>query len=499
MKNAKRIFSILMTFVLLMMAMPMAVSAAGTQDDPIDAKTKWFGYGVDTYLLNPTIAEGSDGVWYTLTADKTGILFLEHSYKNVDYTITIALNGVTYEGGCVNGEPYNRPIVTAPIAVGDVATINIATKDAAAGTVYANMNIVAGDVDNPVKVKSNGLSMVIGAGETVYFQDDSLNAIYATMGMLVNGDVTQTTFYTVTKNTENGDVTKKAFTDTDGDGVLEVMLGGNLGGAGAPAVKPGWAIENSSNEDQWYTLSIVDAAHECNWDDDLDADCNTCGDIREVTLPCEHQYDNDCDRDCNLCDVTRIAPHNPVGDYDCNLQCSVCSADLATAEHTYSFDIDNCCNVCGEYRDVELPFVASGYSVSEEVDGLACRFDLTVEGMAVNGATAIYDNATFCGYKLISMGAVVCNNFSETLVKPTHDDLGDIHVTDVPAQYLYDFNADTGRVAFAIRIINIPDHGKDTFVLFNPYVVVEDEDGNRVTLYMDQLDAGCSYNEALAK
>ena len=48
MKNVKRILSILLAAMLLMMAMPFAVSAAGTQDDPIDAATKWFGYGVDT-------------------------------------------------------------------------------------------------------------------------------------------------------------------------------------------------------------------------------------------------------------------------------------------------------------------------------------------------------------------------------------------------------------------------------------------------------------------
>ena len=36
MKNAKRILSILMACALLMMAVPMAVSAAGTQDNPSD-------------------------------------------------------------------------------------------------------------------------------------------------------------------------------------------------------------------------------------------------------------------------------------------------------------------------------------------------------------------------------------------------------------------------------------------------------------------------------
>ena len=145
MKNAKRILSILMTCVLLMMAMPMVVSAAGTQDAPIDAATKWFGYGVNTYLLNPSIAEGSDGMWYTLTAEQDGILALEHKYKDVDYTITITVNGKDYVGGSVDGVIYNGPIMTLPLKTGDVATIAIVTKDAAAGTVYASMNVIAGD------------------------------------------------------------------------------------------------------------------------------------------------------------------------------------------------------------------------------------------------------------------------------------------------------------------------------------------------------------------
>ena len=284
MKSYKRILAILLACVMLMMLMPIsAVSAEGTQDNPINANDKWFGYGVDTYLLNPTIAEGShDGLWYTLTAEDEGILVLEHSYKNVDYTITVTLNGEQYVGGCVDGEPYNRPIVTAPIAAGDVATIQIVTKDAATGTVYANMNVISGDSDNPIKVKSNGIDVYVGAGQTVYFQDDSLDALYATKGLLVTGeDIANTTFYTVAKNTESGAVVKKAVVDSDEDGVIEAKLGGSLGSAGAPPVKPAWAIENHSGKDMLYTLTIVDNAHECVYDDDQDVDCNTCGAIRE--------------------------------------------------------------------------------------------------------------------------------------------------------------------------------------------------------------------------
>lgn len=448
MRKTKKLLGILLSCLMLMSMLTVGVFAAGTQADPIDAATKWFGYGVDTYLLNPTIAAGSDGMWYTLTADKEGILFLEHSYKNVDYTIYITLNGVTYEGGCVNGEPYNRPIVTAPTKVGDVATIQIVTKNAAAGTVYASMNVISGDLDNAVKVKSNGLSIVVGAGKTVYFQDDSLNAIYATKGLLVEGNVADTVFYTVTKNSESGSATEKPFTDTDGDGIIEVKLGGSLGGSGAPAVKPAWAIENNSAVDQAYTLTIVDTVHECVYDNDDDVDCNTCGAIREVVLPCEH---------------------------------------------TYSFELDATCDTCGAQRDLALPVAGGGASISEDVNGLAYRYDLQIEGMATtNGNTAVYDNATFCGYKLVSMGAIACNNFMETNTLPTHADVDNWRVVDIPAEYLY--NVDGNTVSFATRIINIPEEGKSTYVAFVPYVIVEDADGNQHTLYFNDLAYGNTYN-----
>ena len=445
MRKTKKIISILLACLMLASLLSIGVVAAGTQDNPIDAATKWFGYGVDTYLLNPTIAEGSDGMWYTLTADKEGVLFLEHSYKNVDYTIYIMLNGVTYEGGCVNGEPYNRPIVTAPMKVGDVATIQIATKNAAAGTVYASMNVVSGDLNNAIKVKSNGLSVVVGAGKTVYFQDDSLNAIYATKGLLVEGNVANTTFYTVSKNSESGTATEKAFTDSDADGIIEVKLGGSLGGSGAPAVKPAWAIENNSAVNQAYTLTIVDAAHECVYDNADDADCNTCGAIRE--LACAHAYD-----------------------------------------HAF----DTLCNLCGEQRDVEQPLSIAGNSISEDVNGLAWLVEAKVDGITLDKTTANYENATVNGYKLITMGAVLSNNRAELGHVPNLDDVDDIRATDVPVQYIYSINKATGIVTFAIRLKNIPDQYKDREIDILPYIIFQDEAGAERILYGDSACA--AYN-----
>ena len=447
MTTTKRIISILLSCLMLVGMLSVGVFAAGTQDDPIDAKTKWFGYGVDTYLLNPTISAGTDnGLWYTLTAEQAGVLMLEHSYKDVDYTIYITLNDQSYEGGCVNGEPYNRPIVTAPVKVGDVATIQIITKDAAAGTVYASMNIIAGDVDNSIKVKSNGLSVVVGAGKSLYFQDDSLNAIYATKGLLVEGDVANTTFYTVSKNSESGSVTEKAVTDSDGDGIIEATLGGSLGSAGAPPVKPGWAIANNSSKDQTYTLTIVDTAHECNWDNDADTDCNTCGAIREIGSICNHVYDNALDVDCNQCSETREVPG--------------------------------------------VNFV--GFSTSKDVNGLAVKFAADVAGMkTVDETTAVYDNATIAGYKLVSMGAVVWNKAGDATYGIEDED--GQNVLNIPAVYLYEQT--DNMASFAIRIIDIPAECFDSTIYYQPYFIYEDENSQKQVVYGD-VASGC-YNAHL--
>lgn len=444
MKLTKRIMSILLACLMLTGMLSVGVFAAGTQDDPIDANAKWFGYGVDCYLLNPTLTEANaDGLWYTLTVEQDGLLFVEHSYKNVDYTVTVTVNGVDYVGGYVDGVLYNAPLVTLPVATGDVATICV---EAAAGTVYANAKIIAGDEADPVKVKSSGIDVYVGAGETVYYQDDSLNAIYATSGMLVEGDAADTTFYKVNRNSESGTVSTVAVTDTDGDGVIETVLGGSLGSAGAPPVKPAWAIENNSAEDRVYTLTLADnTTHECVYDDAADTDCNTCGAVREQAH--QHEYDHDYDRDCNT---------------------------------------------CGEQRKVVLPLQITGSSISPDVNGLAWLVQSDVKGITLkNGCEIDYTNATVGNYKLLKMGAVATNSYYEFGYVPNLDDVDGYKVLNIEAKYVYALNED-GTLTYAIRIVDIPEEYKDREIDILTYVIFEDEAGQVHTLYCNSVYA--AYN-----
>ncbi|MBQ3202918.1 MAG: carbohydrate binding domain-containing protein [Clostridia bacterium] len=101
-------------------------------------------------------------------------------------------------------------------------------------------------------------------------------------------------------------------------------------------------------------------------DCDTPKTCSVCGEVDGDALG--HTYDNDCDADCNTCGATRTpADHKYVESIVANANCgydgmakhtcSVCgdsyiTAIPATGAHKYSNDCDNRCNVCNKIREV---------------------------------------------------------------------------------------------------------------------------------------------------
>jgi len=219
--------------------------------------------------------------------------------------------------------------------------------------------------------------------------------------------------------------------------------------------------------------------------------CSGCGDSYTETIAATgaHKYDNACDTSCNVCGAERVTSHSYKAEVtapDCvnggytTHTCTVCGDSYKDAYtealgHTYAHDYDVDCDVCGAIREVSLPITFGGNSVSEDVSGLAFRFDVAVEGMTVNGTTAVYEGATVNGYKLISMGAIVSNGVSEA---------------NIPAVYLCDLT-DTSA-SYAVRVIKIPASKYDVEITAIPYFVVE-IDGEEVTIY-GEAQAN-SYNE----
>ncbi|MBQ6849351.1 MAG: hypothetical protein IJN76_04775, partial [Clostridia bacterium] len=144
--------------------------------------------------------------------------------------------------------------------------------------------------------------------------------------------------------------------------------------------------------------------------------------------------------------------------------------------HTYDNEYDADCNVCGEIREVEMPIYFGGNSISEDVSGLAFRFDVDAIGMTVDKTTAIYDAATVDGNKLVSMGAVASNNGSVPSLETADGD----NVVNIPAVYLCYLTEDTA--SFAVRITGIPGEHYDTIVNARPYIIVE-LDGVETVIY----------------
>ena len=125
------------------------------------------------------------------------------------------------------------------------------------------------------------------------------------------------------------------------------------------------------------------------------------------------------------------------------------------------------------------PITFGGNSTHENVGGLAFRFDVSTIGMATDtdNVTAIYDNATVDGYKLLGMGAIVTNGFD---------------TRDVPAVYLCE--SKESSASFAVRIVNIPAIALDVSITATPYMVLE-IDGVATTVYGQPQT--CSYNAVI--
>ena len=135
-------------------------------------------------------------------------------------------------------------------------------------------------------------------------------------------------------------------------------------------------------------------------------------------------------------------------------------------------------------------------STSDDVNGLAFRFDVATSGMQVNETTAIYDNATVNGYKLIKMGAVVTNKASAGTDPSTLylNKVDDERVLNIEAVYLCNLLDDSA--SYAVRITGIPEEKKDTAIYARPYYIYENENGDAITVYGDVVAA--SYNGKLS-
>lgn len=168
-------------------------------------------------------------------------------------------------------------------------------------------------------------------------------------------------------------------------------------------------------------------------------------------------------------------------------------------EHVYDSVQDDECNVCGHIRPVDIVDIIEGgqTSVSEDVSGLAFKFEIAATGAStdnnnkyVSGSATINPYGNSNTYTLVAMGAVITNKVDKaTEALLNLNTVNGKSIINIEANYLLD--SEDGSVGFATRVINIPDEGKDTAIYARCYYVFE-KDGELIVIYDDIVSK--SYN-----
>ncbi len=137
---------------------------------------------------------------------------------------------------------------------------------------------------------------------------------------------------------------------------------------------------------------------------------------------------------------------------------------------------------------------SGGSSIRDTADdnrGLAFRFTMAVEGAQVAegtnvlvpnvGSIKLFKHNDVLG-TLVGAGAIVTNQADIGISDMTHDSVDGKKTIDIPVKYLMDLSEDS--LTYAVRIINIPDHGTETEIYARPYYTY-DLNGEQVTVYGD--------------
>ena len=168
-------------------------------------------------------------------------------------------------------------------------------------------------------------------------------------------------------------------------------------------------------------------------------------------------------------------------------------------EHVYDSVQDDECNVCGHIRPVDIVDIIEGgqTSISEDVSGLAFKFEIAATGAAtdnnnkyVAGSASVNPYGNSNAYTLVAMGAVITNQADKaTEALLNLNTINGKSIINIEANYLLD--SENGSVSFATRIINIPEANKDTTLYARCYYVFE-KDGELIVIYDDIVSQ--SYN-----
>lgn len=216
-------------------------------------------------------------------------------------------------------------------------------------------------------------------------------------------------------------------------------------------------------------------AREGHRDSNNDGMCDyQCG-----TAVCHHKYDNDYDADCNLCGEFREVP---ICDHDYDSEkldifCTICKAAIPRTESEI------------------IHWGGNSIAITEKVSGLAFKFDVAAADIVIGDEyVADYTNAYIIvdnvQYPLLGMGAVMNTELRDDC---TIEDADNETVFNVPAKKA--FVDQYENTCFSVRVIRIPDEHLDTPIVAIPYYTYQCEDEVKVVYGEPQI---ASYNEIAA-
>lgn len=251
MKKLRKLIAV--TFALALLAGVMTVTAfaaeEGTQSNPKIVEP--FTMLDNAYLMNDSLAAGdADGIWYSMTAHRAGILYVE-----VNCSASVAYDVAVTAGGYTGLASKGSPVITYPVQKGDKIIVHKFVKADSSGNYpalsdcYVSGYIVEGDEDYPLNMISTTMDVPVTAGDSVCLTEKNNRVNYYGRALIVSGNAEDIRNTTVR-------VGSNTYTDVDYDGKIELMLPGGY------ESRPTITVVNNGSKNAVYTFQAVDEASE---------------------------------------------------------------------------------------------------------------------------------------------------------------------------------------------------------------------------------------------